>query len=247
MRSHWETLHLQFVSSIRSRSSTRAFDSLKAAHPAILGGFADAPAVIARLNDHDDAPASLDEKDRILALFVRSASAPGLADLATAALLLGLWPGLSRMFDRLSRLYPREGDDLASDVVARFAVCARRLDPSRCQRIAATLILNTERVVKSARMLDLKYQARRTSFEGHHADTLADPDSQRTTDLIELRVWLSVALPNEADFVFSIVTGRTTCRKAADALGISYATARQRLARALREIRRKIASPAVTG
>jgi DNA-directed RNA polymerase specialized sigma24 family protein len=46
--------------------------------------------------------------------------------------------------------------------------------------------------------------------------------------------------------VFAVVASGRSCRQVAEALGINYASARQRLARAIASIRRRIAEAAVT-
>jgi DNA-directed RNA polymerase specialized sigma24 family protein len=79
-----------------------------------------------------------------------------------------------------------------------------------------------------------------------NSEGLADPAGKRGADLVDVRLWLRREVPSDSDLVFAIVAGGLNCRQVAEALGISHASARQRLARALAVIRRRIAEPAVT-
>jgi RNA polymerase sigma-70 factor (ECF subfamily) len=189
---------------------------------------------------------SLDDKDLILATLVRATRRPPIAKLATELLLLGLWPGLANVFSRLARLYEERPNDLSAEIVAQFTTCASRLDLSRCKRVAATLVLNTERVIRSARLVELRRDSARCNFEHDHDRELSDPTADRATALVELRAWLRRAVPKDVDLVLAIVIDGRDCREAAVALGISHAAARQRLSRAFARIRLRIAESAVT-
>jgi len=245
MRSRWEALHSGLTLSIRSEKSARAFTRLKANYPNRLGPFTDSAVLLAKLHESGGDATSLDQKDRILGALVRGAALPCTSDLAIELLLLGLWPGLSALFTRLVHLFQQRPNELAAEILARFTECARRLDLARCTRVAATLVLNTERVIKSARMLELKRAAANT-FLGAESESLADPAAERATALVDLRAWLGRAVPNDVDLIFSIVIGGKNCREAAAALGISHANARQRLARALARIRLLVSDSGVT-
>jgi hypothetical protein len=242
MRSRWDSVHADLAHSVRSNRSVLAFTVLKAGDPVRLGAFQDAEALLAKLSDRGAAP--IEEQNQILAGLVGGAGVPSTRTLAVELLLLGLWPGLSTMFSRLGRFYGGRSDELAADILARFTECVRRLDLRRCARIAPTLIRNTERVTRGARLVEL----RRASCTEPTDDSspVADPGGRMQTDLVELRLWLGRAIPHDAELVFAIVAGGVSCRQAAAALGISYATVRQRLARAMAAIREKIARATVT-
>jgi RNA polymerase sigma-70 factor (ECF subfamily) len=244
MRSRWDAIHADLVRSVHSPQSPRAFAVLKVHHPEILGRFIDPAALLARLSERGGDASTLDEADRILATLVRGAALPGPGQLAVELLILGMWPGLSATFTRLVRFYERRAGDLAADILARFTECVRRLDLTRCTRVAATLIRNTERVVRFARRLELTRGA--GSISADESERLPDPAAERATDLVDLRIWLQHALPNDGDFVFAVVASGRSCRQVAEAFGISYASARQRLVRAIATIREKISQPAVT-
>jgi len=215
---------------------------LKASDPARLAAFHDVEDLLAKLRDRNAAP--IEEQNRILGALITGAAVPVTRALAIELLLLGLWPGLSTMFTRLGRFYGGRSDELVADILARFTECGRRLDLRRCTRVAPTLIRNTERVIRGARLIEL----RRASCTEPTDDStpLADPGYRKRTDLVELRLWLARAIPHDADLVFAIVAGGASCRQVAATLGISYPSVRQRLARAMAAIREKIARATVT-
>src|SRR4029077_7912589 len=140
MPSGWEAVHVRLGQSIRSSSTARLFEALKARHPEELARFPSGADLVWYLNTTGGNAGVLDDKDRILAALIRASADRGTAEAALELLLLGLWPGLSSVFSRLSRLYGRRPADLTSDLLARFTACARRLDLRRCTRVAATLV-----------------------------------------------------------------------------------------------------------
>jgi hypothetical protein len=243
MRSRWETLHSELTRSIRSEKSSCSFATLKLAHPSVLGRFPSGVDLIVHLDEGSGA--SLDEKDEVLAALVRGAALPGAGHLATAILILALWNGLSNVFTRLAGLFRDDVNDLAIEIAGRFTECVRRLDLDRCTRVAATLVLNTERVVRTARLRDLRFAATDVLLESD-SEVLADPAAERVAVLVDVRAWLRRAVPNDAELVFSVVVGGRDCREVAESLGLTYANARQRLARALARIRQRVTKMAVT-
>jgi RNA polymerase sigma-70 factor (ECF subfamily) len=120
-------------------------------------------------------------------------------------LLLGLWPGLSNVLGRLLRIYRDRPNDLVADSLSAFTMCVKRLDVTRCTRVAATLILNTERVVKSARLVELRRDAGRCVLDESRAAAIADPTADRATGLVELLRWLTRVVPRDVELVLAIV------------------------------------------
>jgi hypothetical protein len=243
MRSRWDAIHADLARSVHSERSARAFGLLRA-HQIRLAQFANTDALLAKLGARAISPGALDEADAILAALIGGAALPNAGELAIELILLGLWPGLSSSFMRLGRLYEGRPNDLAADILGRFTECVRRLDVARCTRVAATLVRNTERVVRFARMLELKRGA--SSVATEESDPIVDSAAEKVIDLVDLRLWLRRTVPADGDLVFAIVASSQTCRQVAEAFGISYASARQRLVRAFAAIRRKIAQAAVT-
>lgn len=236
MPSRWQMVHAELALSIRSDRSARAFHELRiACHPS-LGSFANAPALIDWADGRHDTSAQLDATDRILAALVAAAARPGTTTLAIELLLLLLWPGLSAVYARLWRRYRQRPDDLAVEILDRFTICVRRLDLSGCSRVAATLVRNTERVVGAARLSEVK-SARRDQHPAAACDALIDQASEHAAALVDLRAWLDDVVPRDADLVMGVFVAGQNCREAGAQLGISHASARQRLARARARIR----------
>lgn len=242
MRSGWETVHVGLTLSIRSAHSIRVFERLKARFPDELARFAAGSALVEYLNATGGNTGDLDEKDRILGALVLASSDPRTVRLAVELLILGLWPGLSNVFARLSRLYRRRPQDLTSDLLARFTDCVRRLDLRRCRRVAATLVRNTHRVVATARQTELRRAARTRCLPA----TLTDPEAEQAIAMVELRGWLAEVVPRDAELIFCVMLGGQNCHEAGDRLGISHASARQRLVRTLARIRPLLIRSAVT-
>jgi DNA-directed RNA polymerase specialized sigma24 family protein len=242
MPSRWDIVHAGLALSIRSEKSAQVFRELKLVHGTPLADFADGAALVDKLvrvsegRVDVDSGLDLDRKDRILGALVGAAARPGMTRLAIELLLLALWPGLSGVFRRLSRLYRQRPDDLAVEILDRFTVCVRRLDLRRCTRVAATLVRNTQRVVSAARLAELR-RAALGQPPTSEWDAMADQLSEHAAALVDLRAWLRDVVPRDADLVIGVLVGGQNCREAGAQLGISHASARQRLARARARIR----------
>ena len=243
MPSRWEIVHAGLTRSIGSERSARLFQELRQVPDTPLARFVVAAALITWVDDRGGDTVALDETDRILAALVAAAGAPRTTTLAVELLLLLLWPGLSAVFMRLSRLYRQRPDDLAIEILDRFTICVRRLDLTGCSRVAATLVRNTERVVSAARVSELKAASRGQSPDSA-CDALADHAAEHAAALVDLRVWLRDVVPRDAELVMGVFVGGQNCREAGARLGISHASARQRLARARARMRPLLRTPA---
>jgi RNA polymerase sigma-70 factor (ECF subfamily) len=145
MRALWQSLHDDLMRSVEMISFKRNFDIVRQSSP-FIQRFADHYALLDYL--HTSA-GDLDDKDRILALLVDHAR--GLAphsESATTLLWLALWPGLDAIYRRLSRYFPRRPEELVSEISDRFLVTLHRFDGARVRRVAATILRNTERLVR---------------------------------------------------------------------------------------------------
>lgn len=218
---------------------------MKEADPANFAQFPSAGDVVFSLTEVAGR-LTLDDKDRILAALVRASGRGDVGDVAVALMLLGLWPGLSLLFARLLRFYGHRKVDLAADIVGRFTACARRLDLANCSRVACTLVLNTERVVRTTRTLELQKEAALVGVDDEFGIAIVDPVGERANALVEVRAWLRKAVPRDVDLVCAIVVDGRDCHDVANVLGVSHAAVRQRLGRALEKIRRTIDESAVT-
>jgi DNA-directed RNA polymerase specialized sigma24 family protein len=233
MPSGWEAVHVRLGQSIRSAHGIRAYEGFKVLHPQELARFGTGADLVAFLTTVTASGGMLDDKDRILAALVRRAVDPKTSAAAIELLLLGLWPGLSMVFARLAHLYRRRSRDLTAELLGRFTLCARRLDLRRCNRVAATLVRNTHRVIAQARQTELRRIARERQLK----TVTVDPDAERAAELVDLRSWLRDAVPRDADLILSVLIAGYDCHEAANRLGLTHATARQRMVRAFARIR----------
>jgi RNA polymerase sigma-70 factor (ECF subfamily) len=243
MRSRWDALHAELARFVHSDRSSRDFAKIRATAPDLLGRFDSPSDLISRLDE--GSAASLDEKDDVLACLINRAATSCAGDLAIAIVALALWPGLSTTFIRLTRLFDDSYDELATEIIGQLTESARRFDRRRCSRVAATLVLNTERMVRQARLRELKRGAADEALESQ-SEVLIDPTAMHSAALVDLRAWLRHAVPDDAELVFSVAVGGRDCGEVALALGLTYTNARQRLARALARVGQRIAKIDVT-
>jgi DNA-directed RNA polymerase specialized sigma24 family protein len=146
MRALWRSLHDDLMRSIETISFKRNFDIVRQSSPSIQR-FADHYALLDYL--HTSA-GDLDDKDRILALLVDEARGSGPhSDTATTLFWLALWPGLDAIYRRLSRYFLRRPEELVSEICDRFLVVVHRFDGARVRRVAATILRNTERLIRN--------------------------------------------------------------------------------------------------
>jgi DNA-directed RNA polymerase specialized sigma24 family protein len=145
MRALWRSLHDDLMRSVETISFKRNFDIVRQSSPS-MQRFADHYALLDYL--HTSA-GDLDDKDRTLALLVDHARGLGPhSETATTLLWLALWPGLDAISRRLSRYFPRRPEELMSEISDRFLVTIRRFDGARVRRVAATILRNTERLIR---------------------------------------------------------------------------------------------------
>jgi RNA polymerase sigma-70 factor (ECF subfamily) len=256
MCSEWETLHEGLARSIATKESERRFEVLKE-RAVTVARFDSAQSLIDYLAH---AGGDLDEKDRIL-VELALAAREGLATrLAMALLLLGLWPGLDAVFARRARFWRRHAGDLAAEIVGRFTDQARRLNPARVHRVAATLVRSTERDVVRARMRDRRRRrclsdvpveaAEELTFNVgapeevpsvlHEAAELCPVAAGAGTEreIAMLRAWLAPFLGGDADLVIDAVVLNRPRQALGAERGIDERAARKRLQRALERLRR---------
>jgi RNA polymerase sigma-70 factor (ECF subfamily) len=256
MRSEWEALHQGLVQSIGTLEAERTFDTIRRTFE-VPNRFESPEALVRQLASTGG---DLDEKDRVLTALVLAARADDVARLATALLLLGLWPGLDAAFGRRVVFRRREPGEVAADLISCFTDQVRRMDPTRVRRVAATLVRNTERDVMRASVRESRLRARMTDVSIEEAEEMtADPsicaelrDTALTVASIcpvsegapidekvaALRAWLRALIGAEANLVVEAVLLNRSRQDLAAELRIDQRAARKRLSRALRRIRR---------
>jgi RNA polymerase sigma-70 factor (ECF subfamily) len=164
----WHSLHDDLMRSIDTISFKRKFDAARQSSPP-LQRFVDHYALL----DHLHTPVGdLDAKDRLIASMVAKAQHSGpSAEAATVLLWLALWPGLDAVYRRLLRHFAKAPDELVSEISDQFMVVLHRFDGSRVRRVAATILRNTERLIRQ----ELRSEWQRAG----HTDPTSDEDLAR--------------------------------------------------------------------
>src|SRR5512144_2898972 len=146
MRAVWQALRSDLMRSIDTLKARQQFEVVKRDRPE-LKRFADASSLLDYLHCKLD---DLEDKDCILAALVRAVHA-GADDteVAKAILWLALWPGLDALYRRLWRHFPDAHEDLVAEIAVRFTLAIHGADLTRIRRVAATLLRNVERDVRS--------------------------------------------------------------------------------------------------
>lgn len=246
MRSSWEVLHAGLMRSIEERESVEAFASLRARRE-VLDRFT-APGLVVDYLAHQGG--DLDDKDRILAALIEEVRGGVAVQLAYSLLLLCLWPGLQTAYARRLRLFRRQAEDLALEIVDRFTAEVCRLDLGRVTRVAATLVRNTEREVVVSRCREFKLAAR--SKEVSPAVWVAEPPEPYVSpfglvigdsdddSISAIRRWLECAIGRDADLIVQVVIQGRNRAELAAALGISRNLLDHRVRRALVRARRAL-------
>ena len=164
MRAVWQALRSDLMRSIDTLKARRQFEVVKQNRPE-LQRFADVSSLLDYLHCKAD---DLDDKDRILAALVRSVHAGGAeAEVSKAILWLALWPGLDALYRRLWRHFRDAHEDLVSEIAVHFFLVVHRADLTRIRRVAATLLRNVERDVRSILRRSREEQARLVELPDH--------------------------------------------------------------------------------
>ena len=263
MRSQWEALQQSLVRSVGTLGAESLFQKMKEDQPH-LRRFPDAGNLLAYFNH---VGGDLDEKDAIYAALVAAVQAGGEdAELAAALVWLGLWPALDRIYRRRLKHYldTREPEALVSEIGAKFSAVLHKADLSQINRVAATLVRNTER--------DVLGELKRGWVEGKLRADLPreeddDPDEDEAAgdfqraqgspllrtrgvsrlgqpflfnpdDEIEaLREMLADIVGEDADLVIGATLYGFTQREIGERLGLSHEAARKRYQRAMAQLR----------
>ena len=234
MRSSWHALHAHLVTCSRRFSFHHDFCSLR-----------DRYKVFTRLRDPADLLDRLhgpggdaDRRNRILRALIFEAQRDGpYAPAAVTLLILALWPGLDAVHGRLWRYFRLEPEALTSEISARIVTGIRCANLDRVNRIAATLIRNTER--------DIRRMLMREQAQARLTELLDDAEATATTAQ-ECAGPLSSALAHilgrDTDLVLAIAVGGATQQEAAAAAGLGFEAGRKRYQRAVAKLRRQLAA-----
>jgi RNA polymerase sigma-70 factor (ECF subfamily) len=239
---------MRSIDTLRAR---RQFEVVKRDRPELVR-FADASSLLDYLHGESH---GLDDKDCILAALVRSVHAGDAeVEFSEAILWLALWPGLDALYRRLCRHFRDAHEDLVSEIAVRFTVAIHRADLTRIRRVAATLLRNVEREVRSslrrsrderARLVELlEYDDQDEGRHGVRSEFARSPsvfgvspgsDADQETRLLRERLFQQIGA--HADLVVAVVIFGERPREVADRLGISPEAARKRCQRAMDSLR----------
>jgi RNA polymerase sigma-70 factor (ECF subfamily) len=237
MRASWHALHAHLVTTSNRLRFQTEFRQIAARHPA-LAGSAEPAALFDRLHGPGGDP--VERNDVLRALVLSAQTREGPAGTATVLLILALWPGLDAVHGRLWRHFRDDPAALTSEIAARITDGIRRLDLARVNRIAATLIRNTERDIR--RMLVREARRRHEPLDEAWADDAPEEIAAVRADTARLVARLRASLGADAELVLAIVLRGETRREAARSAGLGHAAARKRFSRALVKLRRHLAA-----
>jgi DNA-directed RNA polymerase specialized sigma24 family protein len=251
----WQTIHADLSTSIGTLNAAKHFEIAKRERPE-LHRFTDPAAVLDFLHGREGHP---EAKDRILVAFVEIMQSNGSgAEFAMTMLWLALWPALDAVYRRLSRHFRDAAEDLVSEMTEQFTLAVRRADMRRIHRIAATLVRNAERNIRTRLRQTWQERSRvvplcddesanerdgltRSVFAGSPGlSPLGLPagiDFDREADLIRKELWRLVG--SHADMVVAVAIFDEPQNEIAERLGISEAAGRKRFQRALKQLRKE--------
>ena len=252
MRACWEALHASFVRSVTTLKADQSFRIARTTEP-VLARFEGPAGLMEYLATKTDRTEDHEQKNAIYAALVRAVQARGAcAELASALLWCGLWPALDGIYRHRLRHFKAEPEELVAAVSAAFTSLVGRMDLGRVQRIAATLVLSTDRDLMEAR--------RREWAEHEHRDARREEDAPepRTPPLRDsdlglpvglsfdgelraLRAWLLPIGGADTDLLLAVLVLDENQREAAERVGLTHEGARKRFQRALERLRTHLA------
>ncbi len=225
----------------------------------MLAAFPDGEALVASLATRGG---DLEHKQALLVALVHLAQGAQEA-LGAALLWLGLWPGLDAVYRRTLRFAP-SAHEVVSDLSYAFTAEIRRIDPARGQRLAATLVRNTERALADGRKKEWRHHVVLAAFptsddpgEGleswqraaarHDARTWGQNAAGLLEAIAPLAAvgherewflqWLQEVAGEDAQLLAAVVVWDQTQQAAGRQQRLSHEAARKRFRRALARIR----------
>jgi DNA-directed RNA polymerase specialized sigma24 family protein len=236
MRASWEALQESLSRSIRTFEAAEQFRILQSQRQG-LGAFAEPVALAAWLADRAVDPG---ERNEVYIALVELAQQG--EEGAMPLLWLGLLPALEAIYRRQRRFWHRNPDGLVSEIASAFSQLVQRMDLSRVNRIAATLVRSTERDVCAERQRTLPKHTHEVELPDDF--DLVDPVSTLSAngDAEAVRRLLLPVVGHDAELVISVVVMGQTQAEAAVALGIPHDAARKRFQRALARLQKHFGS-----
>jgi len=248
MRARWESVRAALVSTISTLEAEWDFRRQCDEEP-VLRRFTSPTALVAYLNDPSG---DRDEKNRIYGVFVAAVQLKAdTSELATSVIWLGLWPGLDAIYRRRLKSFIRQPDALASELGIQFTDAIARADLSKINRVAATLIRNTERELvralvdkRTKEVLDLPDDE--ALAKRKNAGPFGIPaDALEKLNVISLNEQIDRVAYEDRELLRAVLLLGENQREAAERLGIPYEVARKRTQRAFERLRMEIDTEAV--
>lgn len=225
----WHALHAGLRVEIARHGSLVLFRRLAGTAP-VLARFSEPAALLEHQHPGQDPEAG----DAVIRALVAAAQADSpVAELARTLLLLALWPGLDAIRGRMAR-FGRD-DDLGQDLVARLLDRVMRMDLDGVTRVAATLLMNVNRDMVTARRAVASRAAEPFDEELHG---LRGQDADRVTsevalDRRRLPQRLRQVLGADAELVLAVAVAGFRQQEAGAVLGLAPDAARKRYQRAI--------------
>lgn len=203
-----------------------------------LSRFRDPLAMLFWLEDPGSCQAQRDVAYRELIQLAKSGEA--ISQLAVSLTLLGLWPALDHVYQRLQGLL-RDPDQRAQLVAGLAVVEIRDLQLDRVNKVAATLVANVLRNAKT----ELRQIAREQAIQTGEGDLDLIADSEDPTEHSVGRSGLELVLehaaseigqPN-ADLLRSAFVDDRPHAETAKLFGMTASQVRQRVSRSLRKLK----------
>lgn len=233
MRAQWHALFQRLTSLIHRTSSEHQYEAIRVRYPALVP----LPNIDQMIFHQQCAGGDPEQRNAVLRSLVVEAQAGAVtSELAANILVLALWPGLDAIHSRLCRDYPHERVDLSGDIVGQVMLGICRLDLEAVQRIAATLIMNTERDLR--RLYHTASRLRRSAVQledNKGALAIAGPDGD-TDSPWDWHQLLHPIIGRDTPLFLRIICFGETQSEAASALGLSYDAARKRHQRAMKKL-----------
>jgi RNA polymerase sigma-70 factor (ECF subfamily) len=254
MRARWEGLHAALVRSVTTLQADKQFKEARGREP-ILARFESPGGLIEYLTTKTDEPAERDRKDAIYAALVRVVQArEPWAEVAKAIVWCGLWPALDGIYRHRLRHFKDDPDELVEAISVAFSTLVGRMELTRVNRVAATLVRSTDRDVMDERR-------REWAVQEHHAEPSeeetkrAEPRTppRRESDLglpvglsfdgeLEaLRGWLLPIGGADTDLLLAVLVLDENQREAAERVGLTHEAARKRFQKVLARVRPRLA------
>lgn len=230
MSSNWSALHAQLIRSVNRHSTMTTFTALFPPGTARTP-VRDPSGLIGWLHAQD---ADAEAKNCVLLHVLREAGSEGRrGSLAVELLLLSLWPGLCVVRRRLWHIC--QTGTLDADVLSTLTINIRCARVDRINRVAATLLRNTERDLRRLYIRDDEL-ARQTIDMDAVGHILTAAKADRPEKIFSAA---QVALGEDGILLAAVHIAGFTQKEAAERLGISHDAARKRCQRALYRLRQK--------